>query len=138
MNIQKAAVRASNNAMRGYIPHNAIVSQGAKIAARQQAQEKPQRGKKGRKRERLTEISTGSGKPVLKQNVGVVRAAKKLFEYEETGLAPYEVRALIEREKALTETVKKCRTGERRCRHEPGKVYHMRKDAAGGRAGDMR
>ncbi len=34
MNIQKAAVRASNNAMRGYIPHNAIVSKGAKIAAR--------------------------------------------------------------------------------------------------------
>ena len=50
---------------------------------------------------------TGSGKPVLRQNVGVVRAAKKLFEYEETGLAPYEVRALIEREKALTEKVKK-------------------------------
>ena len=70
-------------------------------------QNKPQRGKKGRKRERLTEISTGSGKPVLRQNVGVVRAAKKLFEYEETGLAPYEVRALIEREKALTEKVKK-------------------------------
>ncbi len=46
VNIQKAAVKASNNA---------IVSQGAKIAARQQAQEKPQRGKKGRKRERLTE-----------------------------------------------------------------------------------
>lgn len=107
VNIQKAAVRASNNAMRGYIPHNAIVSQGAKIAARQQAQEKPQRGKKGRKRERLTEISTGSGKPVLKQNVGVVRAAKKLFEYEETGLSPYEIRALIEREKNLTEKVKK-------------------------------
>ena len=106
-NIPKAAVRASNNAMRGYIPHNAIVSQGARITARQQAQEKPQRGRKGRKRERLTEISTGSGKPVLKQNVGVVRAAKKLFEYEETGLSPYEVRALIEREKALTEKVKK-------------------------------
>lgn len=105
--IPKAAMRASNNAMRGYIPHNAIVSQGAKIVARQQAQEKPQRGRKGRKRERLTEISTGSGKPVLKQNVGVVRAAKKLFEYEETGLAPYEVRTLIEREKNLTEKVKK-------------------------------
>ena len=40
VNIQKAAVRASNNAIRGYIPHNSIVSQGAKIAARQQAQEK--------------------------------------------------------------------------------------------------
>ena len=102
--IPKAAMRASNNAIRGYIPHTAIVSQGAKIAARQQAQEKPQRG---RKRERLTEISAGSGKPVLRQNVGVVRAAKKLFEYEETGLSPYEVRALIEREKALTEKVKK-------------------------------
>ena len=107
VNIQKTAVRASNNAMRGYIPHNTIVSQGAKIAARQQAQEKPQRGKKGRKRERLTEISTGSGKPVLRENVGVVRAAKKLFEYEETGLSPYEIRALIEREKNLTEKVKK-------------------------------
>ena len=49
MNIQKAAVRASNNAMRGYIPHNAIVSQGARITARQQAQEKPQRGRNGRR-----------------------------------------------------------------------------------------
>lgn len=106
-NIPKAAVRASNNAMRGYIPHNAIVSQGARIAARQQAQKKPQRGRKGRKRERLTEISTGSGKPVLKQNVGVVRAAKKLFDYEETGLSPYEVAQLIERERNLTEKLKK-------------------------------
>jgi len=105
--IPKAAMRASNNAIRGYIPHNAIVSQGATIIARQQAQEKPQRGRKGRKRERLTEISTGSGKPVLKQNIGVVRAAKKLFDYEETGLSPYEVMQLIEREKNLTEKVKK-------------------------------
>ena len=37
--IPKAAMRASNNAIRGYIPHTAIVSQGAKIAARQQGQE---------------------------------------------------------------------------------------------------
>ena len=63
MNIQKAAVRASNNAMRGYIPHNAIVSQGAKIAARQQAQEKPQRGKKGRKhRQRKTRSKAECGR----------------------------------------------------------------------------
>lgn len=105
--IPRAAMRASNNIIRGYIPYSAMVSQGMKIAARQQAQEKPQRGRKGRERERLTEISKGSGKTVLKQNVGVARAAKKLFEYEETGLAPYEVRALIEREKNLTEKVKK-------------------------------
>jgi len=30
-----------------------------------------------------------------------------LYDYEETGLAPYEVRVLIERERALTEQVKK-------------------------------
>jgi hypothetical protein len=59
--LKKAAVRASNNAMRGYIPHNAIVSQGAKVVARQQTQEKPQRG---RKRERLTGISTDSGERI--------------------------------------------------------------------------
>ena len=105
--IPKAAMRASNNAIRGYIQNSTIVSQGAKIAARQQAQKKPQRGRKGKKRERLTEISTGSGKPVLRQNVGVVRAAKKLFDYEETGLSPYEVIQLIERERNLTEKVKK-------------------------------
>lgn len=105
--IPKAAMRASNNAIRGCVPHIAIVSQGAKIAARQKAQEKPQRVRKGRKRERLTEISTGSGKPVLRQNVGVVRATKKLFDYEETGLSPYEVIQLMEREKNLTEKVKK-------------------------------
>jgi hypothetical protein len=31
VNIQKAAVRASNNAMRGYIPHNAIVYRGRRL-----------------------------------------------------------------------------------------------------------
>ncbi len=46
-------------------------------------------------------------KPVLCQNVNVNQATKKLYDYEETGLAPCEVRMLIEREKALTEQVKK-------------------------------
>lgn len=102
----QAAMRATNNAMRGYIPHSGIVSAGAKIVARQQSKEKKQNGKK-KKRVRLTEVSRGSGKPVLCQNVTVNQAAKKLYDYEETGLAPYEVRILIEREKALTEQVKK-------------------------------
>ena len=106
MEIPKAAMRATNNAMRGYIPHSGVVSAGAKIVARQQSKEKKQDGKK-KKRVRLTEVSRGSGKPVLCQNVTVNQAAKKLYDYEETGLAPYEVRILIEREKALTEQVKK-------------------------------
>lgn len=106
MEIPKAAMRATNNAMRGYIPHSGIVSAGAKIVARQQSKEKKQDGKK-KKRVRLTEVSRGSGKPVLCKNVTVNQAAKKLYDYEETGLAPYEVRILIEREKALTEQVKK-------------------------------
>ena len=99
-------MRATNNAMRGYIPHSGIVSAGAKIMAGQQSKEKKGNVKK-KKRVRLTEISRGSGKPVLCQNVNINQAAKKLYDYEETGLAPYEVRILIEREKALTEQVKK-------------------------------
>ena len=36
-NIPKAAMRATNNVMRGYIPHNGIVSAGAKIVAKNQS-----------------------------------------------------------------------------------------------------
>ena len=86
-------------AMRGYIPHSGIVSAGAKIVAGKQSKEKKQGSSKKKKRVRLTEISGGSGKPVLCQNVNVNQAAKKLYDYE--------VRILIEREKALTEQVKK-------------------------------
>ena len=106
MQIPKVVERAANNAMQGYIPHSGIVSAGAKIMAGQQSKQKKGNVKK-KKRVRLTEISKGSGKPVFCQNVNVNQAAKKLYDYEETGLAPYEVRILIEREKALTEQVKK-------------------------------
>lgn len=102
--IPKAGIKATNNAVRGYIPHSSIVSFGAKVLRKQ---EKIRKSQKQRKRTRLTEISTGSGKPVLRQNVGVVRAAKKLYEYEETGLTPTEILNLIERERSLTERLKK-------------------------------
>lgn len=102
--IPKAAMRATNNAMRGYIPHNGIVSAGAKIVAGQQAQRS--KGKK-KKRVRLTEISRGSGKPVLSTGVNVNQAAKKLWDYEETGLSPNEIKILIERERNLTAQVKR-------------------------------
>lgn len=102
--IPKVAMRATNNAMRGYIPHNGIVSAGAKIVAGQQAQRS--KGKK-KKRVRLTEISRGSGKPILSPGVNVNQAAKKLWDYEETGLSPNEIKNLIERERNLTERILK-------------------------------
>lgn len=102
--IPKVAMRATNNAMRGYIPHNGIVSAGAKIVAGQQTQRS--KGKK-KKRVRLTEISRGSGKPVLSPGINVNQAAKKLWDYEETGLSPNEIKILIERERNLTAQVKR-------------------------------
>lgn len=105
--VSKTAMRAANNAVRGDIPHSGIVSAGAKIMAQRQQAGKKAGGSRKKRRARLTEISCGSGKPVLCQGVGVSRAAKKLFAYEETGLNPEEIMVLIAREKALTERVKK-------------------------------
>lgn len=104
--IPKAAMRATNNAMRGYIPHNNIVSAGAKIVAQQQ--EKKQKGTcSGKtKRTKLTEVNH-NGKTVLKGKTTVAIAVKKLHDYEETGLLPYEIRNLIERAHNLEKRVEK-------------------------------
>lgn len=67
--------------------------------------QKRQQGKKS-KRTRLTEINH-NGKTVLQGKTTVAAAIRKLFNYEETGLTPYEVRNLIERERNLTERIKK-------------------------------
>lgn len=105
--IPKAAMRATNNAMRGYIPQSNIVSAGAKIVAGQQRKSKPQRTGSGKpKKSRLTEINQ-NGKTVLKGKTTVTAAVKKLHDYEETGLLPYEVRNLIERAHNLENRVKK-------------------------------
>jgi hypothetical protein len=104
-NIPKAAMRATNNVMRGYIPHNSIVSAGAKIVAKNQSGSRSA-GKKKR-HTRLTEISRGSGKAIISDGVTVNQAIKKLHDYEDTGLSPQAVRNLIEREKNLTEKILK-------------------------------
>ena len=104
-NIPKAAMRATNNAMRGYIPHSGIVSAGAKLVAKNQSGSRS-KGKKKR-RTRLTEISQGSGKAIISEGVTVNQAVKKLYDYENTGLSPLEVKNLIEREKNLSEKVLK-------------------------------
>lgn len=104
-NIPKAAMRAANNAMRGYIPHSGIVSTGAKLVAKNQSGSRS-KGKKKR-RTRLTEISQGSGKAIISDGVTVNQAVKKLYEYENTGLSPLEVKNLIERERNLSAKVLK-------------------------------
>lgn len=104
-NVPKAAVRATNNAMRGYIPHSDIVSAGAKLIAKNQSGSRS-KGKKKR-RTRLTEISQGSGKAIISDGVTVNQAVKKLYEYENTGLSPAAVKTLIEREKNLSAQVLK-------------------------------
>lgn len=101
--IPKAAMRATNNAMRGYIPHNNIVSAGAKVV---EGQQKKQDGSRKPKRTMLTEINN-NGKVVLKGKTTVAAAVKKLHGYEETGLLPYEVRNLMERAYNLEKRVEK-------------------------------
>lgn len=103
--IPKAAARATNNAMRGYIPHSGIVSAGAKIVAQQQTQKKKQESRRPKKTT-LTEINH-NGKTVLKGKTTVAAAVKKLHDYEETGLLPYEVHNLIERAHNLEKRIEK-------------------------------
>lgn len=105
--IPKAAMRATNNAMRGYIPHSNIVSAGAKIAAGQQRKTKQQRtDSRKTKKSRLTE-KNHNGKAMLKGKTTVAAAVKKLHDYEETGLLPSEVCNLIERAHNLEKRVEK-------------------------------
>lgn len=92
-------------AMKGVVPCYSAMKAGMKHMEKQKGQRDGRRKKP--RRVRLTEISRGSGKAVLCQGVGVSRAAKKLFEYEETGLSPAEILVLIERERNLTERIKK-------------------------------
>ena len=46
-------------------------------------------------------------KAILKPHVTVNQAAKKLYDYEQTGLSPHEVANLVEQVQNLTRRVKK-------------------------------
>jgi len=97
-------VRAVDNVMKGVVPCYGAVKAGMKMV---QSQQKKNGSRKKPKHYRLTEISQGSGKPVLRSGVNVNQAAKKLFDYEETGLSAYEIVALIERERNLVRRIEK-------------------------------
>lgn len=65
------------------------------------------RGKHKKQPRTLTEYTESGKKAVLRHGVTVNQAARKLHEYEQTGLSPKEIVDLIQREENLTERVKK-------------------------------
>lgn len=91
-------MKAADNIMKQHIPYYSSMKRAGAF------QKPKKRGKP--KRTRLTEINH-NGKTVLKGKTTVAAAVKKLFDYEETGLTPYEVRNLIKRERNLMEHIKK-------------------------------
>ncbi len=73
---------------------------------------KQQEPRKRQKRTTLTEYSQNGKKAVLKPHVTVNQAAKKLYDYEQTGLSPHEVVNLVEQVQNLTRRVKKYESWE--------------------------
>ena len=73
---------------------------------------KQQEPRKRQKRTTLTEYSQNGQKAVLKPHVTVNQAAKKLYDYEQTGLSPHEVANLGEQVQNLTRRVKKYESWE--------------------------
>lgn len=73
---------------------------------------KQQEPRKRQKRTTLTEYSQNGQKAILKPHVTVNQAAKKLYDYEQTGLSPLEVANLVEQVQNLTRRVKKYESWE--------------------------
>ena len=73
---------------------------------------KQQEPRKRQKRTTLTEYSQNGQKAVLKPHVTVNQAAKKLYDYEQTGSSPHEVANLVEQVQNLTRRVKKYESWE--------------------------
>lgn len=92
-------MKAADNIMKQHIPYYSSMKKAGGYLQKRQQGKKP-------KRTQLTEINH-DGKTVLQGKTTVAAAVKKLFDYEETGLTPYEVRNLIEQERNLTERIKK-------------------------------
>lgn len=73
---------------------------------------KQQEPRKRQKRTTLTEYSQNGQKAILKPHVTVNQAAKKLYDYEQTGLSPHEVANLVEQVQNLTRRVEKYESWE--------------------------
>lgn len=73
---------------------------------------KQQEPRKRQKRTTLTQYSQNRQKAILKPHVTVNQAAKKLYDYEQTGLSPHEVANLVEQVQNLTRRVEKYESWE--------------------------
>lgn len=73
---------------------------------------KQQEPRKRQKRTTLTEYSQNGQKAILKPHVTVNQAAKKLYDYEQSGLSPHEVANLVEQVQYLTRRVEKYESWE--------------------------
>lgn len=73
---------------------------------------KQQEPRKRQKRTTMTEYSQNGQKAILKPHVTVNQAAKKLYDYEQTGLSPHEVVNLVEQVQNLTRRVEKYESWE--------------------------
>lgn len=91
-------MRSTDRIMQQHVPYYSSMKRAGAFQKTKKQQKK--------KNNRLTEISQ-SGKAVLKGKTTVNAAIMKLYKYEETGLTPHEVENLIERERNLTERLKK-------------------------------
>ena len=89
--------------MKKQVPYYSQLKHGMKMTPKEH---KPKK-KRNKKHYTLTEYSQNGRKPVLKEHVTVNQAARKLYDYESTGLSPHEIQILIEREKALTARIEK-------------------------------
>ena len=96
---------AVDHVLKNTVPYYSQIKRGM-AAAPKEHKTKATKGKR-QKHFTLTEYSQSGSKPVLKDHVTVNQAAKKLYDYESTGLSPHEIMILIEREKALTARVEK-------------------------------
>ena len=96
----------------GYMDHTLKKTVPYYSAMKRAGAFKQQEPRKLQKRTTLTEYSQNGQKAVLKPHVTVNQAAKKLYDYEQTGLSPHEVANLVEQVQNLTRRVKKYESWE--------------------------
>ena len=96
----------------GYMDHTLKKTVPYYSAMKRAGAFKQQEPRKRQKRTTLTEYSQNGQKAVLKPHVTVNQAAKKLYDYEQTGLSPHEVANLVEQVRNLTRRVKKYESWE--------------------------
>lgn len=94
---------AADHILKSTVPYYSQMKKGMSVTPKTK---KPKK-KRNERHFTLTEYSQSGSKPVMKEHVTVNQVARKLFDYESTGLSPHEVKILIEREKALVARIEK-------------------------------